>query len=438
MTPKAGTNKILTSLTYFLYLLFFVSLIFSFRALSSISIGLIFLTGLFSFRTSYKQIIQQKAVVVFLCGCMACFILQLISILYTSNTASGWSHLQIATGLVVVPPAVVFTYDFLKKNKERLLFHLVLLLLGASIYCLIMAAIQYSQIRIAASFFYHDLVSPLAQHAVYFSVILFAALVYLVEKTGEKNIPVSRWVHILLIGYFSFFLLLLSSKLVIIFYAIYILVFVARLSKTKTVSKPVAFGLAFLFLSVAAIVLFTSNPLSRRFNNMVNGKVDVITQKRFTPAEHFNGIEFRELQWKFVAAILTENKRWLLGVSPGDAQQYLDQKYISTNMYIGDPVLHDKGFLGYNTHNQFLQSLLQNGIPGALLFLVTCTALLVMTRDKKKRGFTAVILLLVIYSFVESMFETQYGIILFTFLPLFLFPDEIPPVPDTIRDPVSS
>jgi uncharacterized membrane protein len=47
MKPDLTSNKTLSIAIYILYLLFFTSLVFSFRAISSISIGLILLTGIF-------------------------------------------------------------------------------------------------------------------------------------------------------------------------------------------------------------------------------------------------------------------------------------------------------------------------------------------------------------------------------------------------------
>jgi O-antigen ligase len=78
---------------------------------------------------------------------------------------------------------------------------------------------------------------------------------------------------------------------------------------------------------------------------------------------------------RFTAEIVQEQKAWLKGVSPGDAQLMLDQKYITTHMYTGEVGRPDRGYIGFNTHNQFLESLLQNGIPGLLCFVVICAAM---------------------------------------------------------------
>ena len=166
-----------------------------------------------------------------------------------------------------------------------------------------------------------------------------------------------------------------------------------------------------------ALVLLTQNKVSKRFNEIVSGNIDLVEQKNFTPAIYFNGLQFRLLQWRFVHEILTEQHAWIKGV-PGDAQALLDDKYTSTHMYTGDAHTETRGYLGYNTHDEFLQSLLQSGIPGLLAFIFICCTMLRMAIRKKNDELSFCVILLIAYCFNEAVFETQYGIMLFTFFPL--------------------
>src|SRR6202008_668872 len=125
---------------------------------------------------------------------------------------------------------------------------------------------------------------------------------------------------------------------------------------------------AFILCSAAVTFLFvTKNPVSERFRDIAKGDIKIVTQKSFKEGDYFNGLQFRLLQWRFVAEILTENKRWWPGVSPGDAQTQLGKKYLAKHMYAGDPSTGSRGYLIYNTHNQFLETLLQNGIAGLVV-----------------------------------------------------------------------
>ena len=97
------------------------------------------------------------------------------------------------------------------------------------------------------------------------------------------------------------------------------------------------------------------------------------------------------------------------------------QKYIEKDMYTGTVERGDKGFMGYNTHNEFLEALLQTGIIGGLIFLLICWSLIKMAWHRKKAELSFVTLLLLIYSFSESVFETQYSLLIFIFFPLFFY-----------------
>jgi O-antigen ligase len=154
---------------------------------------------------------------------------------------------------------------------------------------------------------------------------------------------------------------------------------------------------------------------------MIQTDFHFIEREKFNPGDYFNGLQFRLLQWEFVPGILNDHKAWPLGVSPGDAQNYLNQRYISKNMYVGTVERGDKGFIGYNTHNQFLESLLETGLVGGLVFLLICWSLVRMIWERKSAGLSFITILLLIYSFSESVFETQYSIFIFLFFPLFFY-----------------
>src|SRR5688572_12995101 len=82
------------------YLLFFAGLIFSFRAVNSLSIGALLLAGIFANKETSFAIFQNKTRKIFLAACILLFLLQLIALLYTNDLKQGWSHVRIKTGLV--------------------------------------------------------------------------------------------------------------------------------------------------------------------------------------------------------------------------------------------------------------------------------------------------------------------------------------------------
>ena len=415
-TPVKQTTVHL--ITYSLYLLFLVSLIFSFRAVSSMSIAAIFLTGVITIFLKGPSSKKNKYRLYFVIGCASLLLLSVVAILYTTDVHEGWNNARIKTGLLIVSLAV-FVAPIPDENLLRkLLFHYCLLLTLASTYCLGHAFARYQQSGSASVFFYHSLVNPIAQHAIYFSLMILFGLIFLLEAIKRNFRYLPRSLHLSLIGLLSLFLFMLSSKLIISIYLVYLFLWLLQILKSNSSSRlisPVFIGL--VILSVL-LVFSIPNPVSSRFYDIVRGNISIVRQDSFKPGDYFNGLQFRLLQWKFVPEILTENGRWWIGISPGDAQSYLNEKYLSKNMYSGDPTKGTRGYLVYNTHNQFLQTLLQTGIIGLVVLIATCLCMLKMAIEQKSRLTIFITIALLAWLFTESPFETQYGIMIFTFFPM--------------------
>jgi O-antigen ligase len=406
------------------YLLFFISLICSFRAVSSISIGLILLIGILNNKSGVKILFHRNLKNSFLAACLLFYLLCIISLLYTHNIHEGWSNIRLKSGLLFTPLAVCCSHYINTDTRKKLFSQYCLLLAAASLYCLLTALFHYWKTADLSHFFYHALVSPFKQHAVYFSIYVFIALLFLLESLNKNDLVFNKLFHAFLTIFFSVFIFLLSSKLVIAFYFLYLLYYFIGLVKNNATNRALIISLFILLIITGSLVLIIRNPVSERFHEVAQGDLTIVKQDKYEPGRYFNGVEFRLIQWKFVAEILNENHRWWIGVSPGDAQLFLDQKYISTKMYTGDPAKGKRGFLGYNTHNQFLETLLQTGITGLFILLIICASLIQMAWQKKSRTVSFIIILLLAWLFSESAFETQYGILLFTFFPLFVCPDE--------------
>ncbi|MBL7742138.1 MAG: O-antigen ligase family protein [Chitinophagaceae bacterium] len=347
----------------------------------------------------------------------------MIALIYTRNIHEGWNDIRIKSGLVIIPLAVYCSTCITKTLRDKLLSYYCLIVFAASLYCLGKAVITYYHTGSTSSFFYHDLVSPLKQHAVYYSILVFVAFIFLLDSFSKRIKHYGKYLHVFLIIFFSALLFLLSSKLVLVFYTLFMLYYIFRLAKKKPANKSWIVALFITLMAVSWLTLSTANPVSRRFSDIIKGDISVINNEEFSARTYFNGLQFRLLQWKFTAEILNETNSWLIGVSPGDARHFLDQKYVSSKMYTGDPSKGDKGYLLYNTHNQFLETLLQTGIAGLAVLCFLCISLIMIGRAKKRLILSSVILLLLTWLFTESVLETQYGIMIFTFFPLFLAKD---------------
>lgn len=88
-------------------------------------------------------------------------------------------------------------------------------------------------------------------------------------------------------------------------------------------------------------------------------------------------------------------------------------------MYTGDIQSGSTGYTLYNAHNQWLEALLKCGLPGLLAFALLMLALLRLALIYKNNALRFTVLLLCCFSCTESMLETQYGILVTGFFPLF-------------------
>ncbi|MGC4036813.1 MAG: O-antigen ligase family protein [Chitinophagaceae bacterium] len=407
------------SFTEVLCVIFFISIICAFRAVTSISIALMILAGIIQQSKISLAAIVHSSLFPFFTGCVLFFFWQTFSLLYTGNFEAGLNDTRLKTGLLFTPCLIFFIICFKPGELKKLLSWYCVAVFLASIYLLIVASIHFSKEKDISVFFYHTLVSPFRYHAVYYSILVFIALSFLLDNpvASEKIFPNAALS--VMIVFLSAFLLLLSSKLVISYYAIYIIVVLIGRAGKRQVPRLFIYTSGVMIAFGTLFIMLTKNPVGNRFRDFASGNINLIFQNKFSPSVYFNGLQFRLLQWKLVPEILSEKHRWWLGISTGDAQRVLNEKYIALNMYRGEPGKPDGGYLDYNTHNQLLQSLLQSGIPGALIYLFIYVSLLLAALKSKEKLFRFTVFLLLIYLFVESLFQEQYGLVIFIFWPLF-------------------
>jgi O-antigen ligase len=136
----------------------------------------------------------------------------------------------------------------------------------------------------------------------------------------------------------------------------------------------------------------------------------------------WSSLDSRLIQWRFAVEILNARHAWLLGVSPGDSQDLLDQKYITSHMYIGDPAegprRHNRGYLGFNFHDQCVETLVRSGLVGlAALVTVFITLFAAVSSSGIREGWV-VVLTLAVFFVPEAPLTLQHGVFLFCFFPL--------------------
>jgi len=372
-------------------------------------------------RLQYGHFFPKRPWNLFVVACLTIYLLQVLALLYTDNFPSGLNKIQIKTTLVILTLALYYNNYLNAAFREKIMPFYILFLAITLLVCFVHSTVLFFSYHDGSVFFYYALVRIFDLHAVQFSILVYIGLIYLLDKMRRRSFMINKTLHLFAIVYLVFFIGLLSSKIVIIFSFCSILWYISLYRKKPNSSKKVSTLAVLGSMAILITLMYTKNPVSNRFKDIFSGKISVIEKNQFGPGDYFNGLQFRLLQWRLAGEILKENKAWLAGVSPGDAQGLLNKKYVAMNMYTGDALRGNKGFLDYNTHNAFLESILQTGIIGLLVFILICIGFIQMMVQKRSTEFWLIGTLLICYCFIESILETQYGVLIFTFFPLFLF-----------------
>lgn len=414
MTFAPGKESILKDLLSLWVLCFFTGMIFHFRAVSSISTGLMLLTGIACYKKNAVSILFRSGAGIFLMSCFLCFVYTAINLLLKDTGKVVQAQLEMKSALLLVPVAGSFTGIIGRERLQRLMQFFVVLLLLACLYCLLLNVRTWIRTEDENIFFYHDLVSPLSQHAVFFSFLVFFALLYILEYgTGIQVIKRINQDGILAV-FFSLMLILLASKLILFCWLAYLLYYLLKNKKGKN-----KWGWLLLVLVTLLLIAVTKNPVSSRFREIVQTNWASLNREKFDEADYLNGLQFRYLQWKLVPTILKKERSWVSGLGEERGKAALQDQFRQRHLYRGQPGTADQGYLVYNTHNQLLQSLLTGGLIAVVLFMLISGSLLYLAVKEKKTLISVIIISLLLFSGTESCFETQYGLLFFTFLPVF-------------------
>jgi O-antigen ligase len=165
---------------------------------------------------------------------------------------------------------------------------------------------------------------------------------------------------------------------------------------------------------VILILIIGGRPVMDRFANLQNIDFKVISEESYSYDTPLNGISLRLIQWRLAFEILEENDAWIIGLGQSNTQDILDDKYREVGLYTGNDELNDKGYLGYNFHNQFVETMVSSGSIGLILLLFLI--ILVVAKRKMLIFPNAVLLITILFFISESVIERQAGILVFSII----------------------
>lgn len=364
--------------------------------------AIIALTGLsFLCHNEYRSLVKNKISI----ALITLYVLYLIGMIYTENINSGKFDLEVKLSILIFPIALL---PILLLNREQLLKCFVFFIWGcivASILCLLIAAKEYrwEQMRLATnqytlnnginlflgsrfSFFLHPS---------YFSMYISFGLSIMMfgNIPGFMNRFYIKWPIIVL---FIIMIVLLASKAGIFVLFALVLIYIIKMRSIK---------LTILLLGVfisSFIVLYNFAP---EFALRFIGFASVISENKVESSSTESSTA-RVLVWDSSLKIIKENV--VFGCGTGDVKTELNKVYKEKN-YLG---LLQKEL---NAHNQFLQTMLAIGLIGLLILIYIFIATIrVFVKHRSVLGILLVFILLSNFA-VESMLETQAGVVFFAF-----------------------
>ncbi len=304
---------------------------------------------------------------------------------------------------IFIPLMYLLTANSFQEIRKYTVKGFFIGLLVSGLHMLLYSFIGFVQSGDFSTFTYHDFTQPYGIGAIYYSYFLAISIFLLLDIS---SITISDKWRISLLAIFTAFLLLSASKLFILI-TLPLALWYYWIQKIKHLKSK------YLILAgIVILILIGIQPMKIRFKELSLKNLEIVQQDKFTYDTPFNGLSIRLVQWRFGIEILNEQNAWLIGCGIGDTQDLLNQKYKQTGVYTGNPDLDDTGYLNYNFHNQYIETLAGTGIIG--LVILVLIFIVIFEKQKKVHYWPGMVYILTLLFFItESVLERQVGIVMF-------------------------
>ncbi len=331
--------------------------------------------------------------------------INICSVFFSDNQKEAWFDIQVKLPLLFFPIVFFFAEPYTKHQRFRWLLTFFSSSLLASLIMLFRAVLNYPEYGISSFFYgYFALFHPTYQ-AFYFCFAVITGVYFLIK---EKEY-IGKWRPILMVltFYFLGIIFLLQSKgafLSLILVALFLSVY--WLKKLKNKWSKLVVVLAFFFGIL--VVVFQSS----RVEAMIG---DLKSYSNLTEQERFAKTSSTALRlniWQCVWE--AKNEIAYFGVGNGDIKTLLNQKYRQHQMtYALEKHL--------NTHNQYLETFVGQGLLGLLVLLIWLVVACVES-IKQRDILKLMFMILLIANFLpEAMLNISAGTLFLGFVFYFLF-----------------
>jgi hypothetical protein len=331
------------------------------------------------------------------------YALLIIGLSYSANFSNGAFILEKRLSLLLIPVLLIPGLEKKKPDSDALLFGLGAVAFLSSIVMLSMATYRLMVLNDADAFYFENL-PPI--HYVYYSLAFACGMLILLDFVlrdigSRRGILVS----ILLFSYSLGILILVASKTGIIAFA----VASGWLCYHRILNRKMFLFATVLLMVTGSVLLYFNDTSRKRFVGLTE-HLSVLTMDNLgDQSVNITDLNMRLLFWKISITHVIRDQVWIFGVGTGDTQDYLDALYVL-------PAYQLYGYVGWDTHNQWVFTFVQLGVIGILLMGALFYQSFRVAMQTHNISFFGVLLMTTAFSFSESILESNKGIVLVALL----------------------
>lgn len=395
--------------TVYFYAIILVAITLFLRKHSVNSIAIITLFVIWTLKKEYKKLYiikKNKIIQLFILF----YITFIVGAFYSSDFYEALKLLKLRLPIILFPVVFLTINFFSKRQTKKFKKVFISAAFLACLYCQFRIILKWIPTKKPFinlfkdyQFSYSYITDYIDLPPTYFSYLLLICLIFLFDLIKNSQSIKNKTIGVFTISYFIFFIIHITSRIALVGL---ILLFFFLIIKSLIKSK-------FKLAAIIIIFLFSGIFIASRFDFTVKRYKQVVNV--FIPQKgvvHATG-GYRVFSVK--AFTQNFNKNPVFGVGLGDGQKDLDGYFDE----IGFP--HMKG---YDYHNQYIQTIIELGLVGFIVFLLVFIVPLRISIISRNKELFLFLIITMLFLFVENMFIRHKGIVpyaLFNALFLFMF-----------------
>ena len=326
------------------------------------------------------------------------FVVYIIGVFYSTNKAAALSELEYKAWFLLAP-LLFFTADkscLTPKRTKFLLFAFIMSMTALIFVNYTLSFVNYLNTHSSREFYYISLSRFMhPSYSSMYACVAFIIVYYLLFISKEKLPTVAKWALVSLLLLYTIYIYCLQSKAgILAFAAIFFLLGLYWINK-----RGKRWGWSALFVVVMLLVPVLFLRFTSSSNNRLKATVETFKSED-GESKSKESSQLRITIWKMSWQMIVENLP--MGVGSGDAKDALIQGYSG----MGYDYMHAAR---YNSHNQYLQTMLALGIIGIASLLAHLFAPLYAAFKKKQILYLSFLIVIILNLLVESMFERRAG-----------------------------